>query len=337
MDRNHFRAILRRYLHGRATPEEEKIIDTWYNDMGHDDEVFLEVQRKDRLERKYWSTIHSHIARARTRTLIPWRSVRLAASLLLVGAACVYLLLPDAKERAVAEVETQTPGWELIYNDSGASRRYVLADGSSVTLEHESHLSFPARFSEEERVVRLDGEAFFDVARDEQRPFLVETSQLTTRVLGTSFRVKAFRNDRDVTVAVKTGKVSVSTKDVSSGDKAPALGIILTPNQQIVYDKEAHKLSRTLVPKPEMVVPEETARQMRFEAAPVAEIFDAIQEVYGVELVYDRETFSSCQLTSVISDGDLYKRLEIICNTIGATYSLEENKIVITGRGCNYQ
>lgn len=335
MDQKHFRTILRRYLQGLATPEEEKIIDTWYSDMGNNDDS---PPAEGEEEQRYWSAIHSHIARTKTRMIIPWKSVRIAASLLLVAASCIYLLLPgEGRQNTITREETEITNWELISNEGKASRRYVLADGSSVTLEPESQLKFPTAFGEKERVVKLDGEGFFDVSRDEKRPFLVQTSQLTTKVLGTSFRVRAFRNDKNVTVAVKTGKVSVSMKDADAKDETKAQGIILTPNQQIIFDKEQNTLSRMLVEKPEMVLPEQVVRQMRFEAAPVSEILGAIQEVYGVDIVFDEETFSSCLLTSVISDGDLYNRLDIICKAIGASYSLEENRIVITGRGCDYQ
>ena len=73
---------------------------------------------------------------------------------------------------------------------------------------------------------------------------------------------------------------------------------------------------------------------MRFEEAPVTEIFKALEKVYGVEIEFDEEQFSACRLTTVINKDDLYGRLDIICNVIGTSYILQADRIVINGAGC---
>ena len=82
------------------------------------------------------------------------------------------------------------------------------------------------------------------------------------------------------------------------------------------------------------ILPEEEIRRMRFEEAPVTEIFKALEKVYGVEIDFDEALFSTCRLTTVISKDDLYGRLDIICNVIGTSYTLHEDRIVISGAGC---
>ncbi|MBS1566996.1 MAG: DUF4974 domain-containing protein, partial [Bacteroidetes bacterium] len=76
-------------------------------------------------------------------------------------------------------------------------------------------------------------------------------------------------------------------------------------------------------------------KRMQFEDAPLAKIFEAMEKIYGVEIVYDKSRFSSCTLTTSLNEGNLYNRLTIICSAISAQYTLEENRIVISGRGCN--
>jgi hypothetical protein len=110
--------------------------------------------------------------------------------------------------------------------------------------------------------------------------------------------------------------------------------IVLTPNQQIVYDKKDKGISKTLVPSPRVVLPQEEVRRMRFEEAPVSEIFKALEKAYGVDIEFDETLFSSCELTTVISNDDIYSRLNIICHTIGSSYTLQEDRIVISGSGC---
>jgi hypothetical protein len=163
----------------------------------------------------------------------------------------------------------------------------------------------------------------------------VYTNQVVTKVLGTTFTVKALREEKSITVAVRTGKVSVYThrdRDAKNADEAE--GIILTPNQQIVYNKEGNSIARMIVDSPQKIIHEEEVKRMRLEDASASEILAAIEKVYGVDIVYDEQVFASCILTTSLSDGDLYNRMEAICQAIDATFRIEENTIVVTGTGC---
>jgi hypothetical protein len=73
---------------------------------------------------------------------------------------------------------------------------------------------------------------------------------------------------------------------------------------------------------------------MRFEEVPVTEIFKALEKAYGVDIEFDEAIFSSCELTTVISSDDIYSRLNIICDAIGTSYTLKEDRIVIKSSGC---
>ena len=163
---------------------------------------------------------------------------------------------------------------------------------------------------------------------------MVYARELTTKVLGTSFSVRSYKYDRNAAVSVRTGKVFVVTSN-GDGSDTDENQVILTPNQRIVYDKVQNRLARSIVEKPAMVLPAEEVRKMRFEAAPVSAIFHAIEKVYGVDVVFDSTMLRQCRLTSVISDGELFNRLDIICKAIGARYELDENRIVIKGTPCN--
>ena len=342
MDQKYFHGILKKYLQGQATAEEEKMIDSWYADMGKDFYSSMDSREESELENKYWSTITSHIRKKKqstnNRTIIPWYSIGIAASVLVALVSYLYVIHYKPTEKNVLALQDEGYlKWEQISNTGEVPQLITLPDKSKVTLEPQSQLKFSAAFNETERAVYLEGEAFFEVAHNVKRPFLVYTNKLTTKVLGTSFTVKAFQQEKKVTVSVKTGKVSVYTNDEAKKEKTKTDEIILTSNQKIVYDKAENKLSRMIVEKPQAILPAEEVKRMRFENAPVKEIFNAIEKVYGVDIVYDEDKFSSCTLTTAISDGDIYNRLDIICKAIGASYELNENHIVIKGVGCNYQ
>lgn len=343
MDQKYFRGILKRYLQGRATAEEEKIIDSWYSAMGKDSHSLLEGREETELENRYWSALRTHIRQKESGNNslnLPSYLYAVAASMLIILLSYVYLLNYSVSgEESIAHENhhASSADWKLISNTGTAPLSVTLPDASTVNLEAKSELKFLSSFDESERAVYLAGEGFFEVAHDASRPFLVYANKITTKVLGTSFRVRAFQGDKNVTVAVTSGKVSVYATEEIKKDETQNSEIILTPNQQIIYDKEEKKLSRMLVDKPQVILPSEEIKRMRFEGAPVNEIFKAIEKVYGVDLVFDNEIFSSCTLTTFISDGDLYNRLDIICKAIAANYTLKENQIEINGTGCNSQ
>ncbi|HEY9487068.1 MAG TPA: FecR domain-containing protein, partial [Chryseosolibacter sp.] len=324
-------------LQGDATADEAKIIDSWYERMGRNKGDIGEEE--DIVASRYWSGIeHSmHKGQKRGQMVVLWATMRVAASFLLITAASLSLwsggekvpLIDQAELQAVASTNRQQ-----IFSSGENTREFMFPDGSTVTLEPRSVVRFLNDFNKTTRPVWLEGAAFFDICPDEMRPFFVHASDLTTKVLGTSFRVRAFEYDKDVTVAVQTGKVFVTTADGNKVD-TNAHEIILTPNQKVVYDKLQHRLARTIVDKPQIILPEDEVRQMRFEGVAVPVILQAIEKVYGVDLVFDSAKFDSCKLTSIISDGELYNRLDIICKAIGASYTLHENHIVIDGDGCN--
>ncbi len=222
--------------------------------------------------------------------------------------------------------------WQQLKNTGVVSRTHVLSDGSSVTLKPQSAIRFGPDFNTTTRQIYLEGEAFFEVAHDKERPFLVYANGIIAKVLGTSFTVKAFKQDTNVVVSVNTGKVSVYNGQRSAPDQKPE--VILTPNKQIIYNRKNEAISKGIVEAPQPVVQPEEIRRIRFEAAPVKEIFEAIEKAYGIEIEFDK-TLLSCRLTTSISDGDLYNRLNIITRAIGAQYTLNEDKIVITGAECD--
>ena len=108
-----------------------------------------------------------------------------------------------------------------------------LDDGTEVWLNAGSKLKFPTIFKGDQRVVELEGEAYFEVRKDEAHPFIVKTVSMNVRVLGTSFNVRSYVNEHDVTATLVEGKVAVSDGEVEK---------MLVPGEQAVYIKETGKM-----------------------------------------------------------------------------------------------
>jgi hypothetical protein len=212
----------------------------------------------------------------------------------------------------------------------------LLNDGSKVTLKEGSRMSYEASFSGNNRIVYLTGEAFFEVVRNPQKPFLVYANELVTKVLGTSFSVKANKFDKQVVVEVKTGKVSVSAQKGFDEKADKFKGLILTPNQKVVYDREVEQLTKSLVAEPILVLQEKEVQMMdfNFDDTPANEVFEVLENAYGIHIIYDADLLKNCPVTAPLSDQNLYNKLKIICKAIEAQYELIDGQIIIQSKGC---
>lgn len=314
----------------------------WFKSMESADPS-VGAHESAQIRQRSWSRLREHVARSREQGAEQISTKRtggigaapawaIAAALLTVIVSTVFLIAPPPADNG--SVTALRAAEKNISNDTQEVMEVLLGDGSHVFLRPQSSLSFREPFDDAERVVALEGEALFSVARDTLRPFLVNTNEVVTKVLGTRFTVSAFPDEDNITVAVMSGKVSVITKKHKTVTSA-VTETILTPNQKIIYNKRDNIVLRAIVQEPAPVLPADVVKRMHFEAAPIKEIFHALEQVYGVDIEFDENIFSSCILTTSIGEGGIYNRLDMICKAIDARYTIRENHIVITGAGCN--
>lgn len=273
-----------------------------------------------------------------------WLPYAVAASLIfavfLIGSLYKFNENPgDSKKEFTVYSPPSTEDFIEEINTTQSTVRIHLNDGSVVNLAKDSRLKYRTSYEHEEsRHVFLTGEAFFDVAKDSKRPFFVHANELITKVLGTSFRVKAYRNDSNVTVAVKSGKVSVFSPKNSSTTaddiQSEVSGVILLPNQQVVYQREEEIFDKTLVEEPVILSKKIHDADFTFENTPISAVFQVIQEAYGVEIIFDEDVMKGCFITAPLGSEPLFEKLKVICRTIGASYEIMDSKVVINSTGC---
>ncbi len=210
----------------------------------------------------------------------------------------------------------------------------LLSDGSSVMLQTNSRLSYPQKFGGDTREVYLEGEALFEIAKNAEKPFLVYANELVTKVLGTSFIVKAYPEQSNVEVLVKTGKVSVyrlvEAKAKKITESKELDGVVITPNQQIVFGRESTEFKKSIVALPQAV----QNQNFEFKNESVANVLKNIQQAYSITIIYDENILTNCPLTASLSDEPLYGKLDLICRAIGADYQVIDGQIVINSKGC---
>jgi transmembrane sensor len=344
MTQKEFNSLLGKYLKRQCTPEEEKLIDHWYDTLGRGTDHDLS-EPTDETGARLWqqisaSTNADHKTPVRqiqpeNNTQINWKWVGIAASVSLFIMTGLFFRF-QSSQQLIPTIEAismsgQLAEAQLIQNtDTKMVKPIRLDDGSLVVLQPNSSIQILNSLKSNQREVKLTGEAFFEITRDEKRPFLVYTQGLVTKVLGTSFNIKARQEDNTIVVDVKTGKVAVFLEN----NTANKTKFFLTPNQQVIYNRDSDRIVQRLQENPQVIITEEEINEMKFDEAPVSQIFEAIEKAYGIDLVYDSETFIKCQLTTRLSNEGLYERLQIICKALGTTYETVGTQVYIQGADC---
>ncbi|OIN58615.1 FecR family protein [Arsenicibacter rosenii] len=211
-----------------------------------------------------------------------------------------------------------------------------LPDNSEVWLAPDSRLTYPADFGRKNRVVYLSGEATFSVTKDTDKPFFVHANDVVTRVIGTRFTVRAFFREKRVKVQVQSGQVSVYRNGPASSAERPK-GVMLLPNQQVIFNNETAQFDKMLVDTPAIVITPYVRKKTPsfvYNETPISQVLRDIKEAYGIDIHYNKEALENCQLNSTMTNETFKQKLTIVCATIGATYEIIDGQVVINGGSC---
>ena len=327
--------LLEKYLAGDCTEQECDLIEAWYFKLGRNDAS--EVPENDRIVsagaqilhkiEQHTRTASPDVARTNQRSLFSYYTA-IAASLL-IFAACGYYFLASEESADVIDQQITIPALTDTRNESGTRRRVILPDGSIVMMAPDSRIRYSNKTDTPSREIFLEGEAYFDVAHNVERPFYVYAGNVVTRVLGTSFVVRNRGQNEKITVSVRTGKVTVYSRKTSHKQ------VVLAPNQEAIYDQATDLVATQRVAPDRQIAKQGNFTEMHFEETPVSEVLDLLTKTYDIDIVFQEESLSGCVLTSSFYEEGLYDRIDVICTAIGATYSIVDAQIIIESKGCN--
>lgn len=273
--------------------------------------------------------------------------VAAAVSLLLLTTTTLWLNFkkPTSPEKTLvtatmSENKIQDTEWVEFVNQQEYSLPVHLPDGSSVVLKKDSQIKYSTlQFGKQNREVYLSGEGFFEIVKNPEQPFLVYTNRLVTKVLGTSFTVRAYPQEKEVKVHVATGKVSVYSIKPDQKNQVEDLSqpvTILTENQQIQInhlEMIAENTTREQPIQPKIVIPIQSSNFI-YDNSPVSNIFNDIENMYGIELQWDIELMQNCRITGNFTNSNLYEKIYLICQSLDAEYKTVNNTIIIHSSGC---
>lgn len=192
-----------------------------------------------------------------------------------------------------------------------------LPDGSVVTLNKHSGISYPSRFTGKDRPVKLKGEAFFNVAHDKTKPFLIEVNDVEIMVLGTSFNIRSNEKGR-TEVVVETGRVQV---------KHAGKTIELTANESILIEQADTALQKTV--QHDKLYNYYRTRTFVCNNTPLWKLAQVLSEAYDVEIVITDEQVRKYEIDTVFDNEPLEHVLNLIGETFHLKWSQSGNQILI--------
>ena len=345
MTESEFYKLLNRYLNGLCTPAEQAAVERWYDRLEQAEGPSLHPQSQQEIEQAIWERLgRGRVPQPAPRVVTMWppAPVRWAAVLALLALGLGWLGLatgrfPTPFRQNPVAATTTSDGWTRRSNPTQQVLAFRLPDSSRISLHPGSSVRYATAFAGSRREVHLVGEAFFQVSKNPRRPFLVLTEQVVTTVLGTSFRVKAYAGGKEATVAVREGKVAVQAREGAQLSASPAhpatTGVLLLPNQQVVYSASQRRLKKELVAQPVVLAPQ----SFEFEERPVAEVLATLEKAYGVDIVYDKAKLAACTVSITFYDEPLFDKLGLLCKSLGAYYTVTDTSILIHSPGCQGQ
>ncbi|MFN8355311.1 MAG: FecR domain-containing protein [Spirosomataceae bacterium] len=331
MSKQSFENLVEKYLAGTCTHQEKRLVEQWYELTGTEAEIPTEEQEWQIIKEKIWDSIQHQTETPRVLPL--WRqpmvrwSIAAAVVLGLFSFLWFYSWNGTHKELVIIEKE----GKVHVQNYAMQPRTLRLPDGSQVQLLANASLIYPHQFAAKTREITLHGDAFFQVTHNPAKPFLVNTGEIVTKVLGTSFWVRQKPNS-EIEVDVRTGKVAVFEK-VASNPKNN--GVLLTPNQKVVYFAKEQHFVTGLVEKPEPIATTAEAKLVfDFVNQPLSEVIYSFEKTYGIRFETENPKLMNCTLTGDLTGLPMFTQLEVLCQSLGATYQVRGTSIVFSGKGC---
>ena len=273
--------LLDRYKNGTCTKEELKWLKHYFQkgDYSELDIVLREEwenslskpsYNSEEVKQQVWQELQSK------RTIIPKKEVGINRKLLRIAASITILLAAAAifwlKDEVINNQFVET------INEGTMPKQIALEDGTSVWLTPGSELQYPVPFEAHNRTVNLSGEARFEVAKDKSRPFIVQTEEVFTRVLGTTFNIEAFPNREIIEVVLLEGKVAVDIQQGTSILKAATL----IPGEAFTFQKSNGVYTTTQLANTAVYGWKEGI--IHFHRANIEEVVEALENWYSISI-----------------------------------------------------
>lgn len=323
--------LIRKYLNGQCTLEEIVIVNDWYNSFEneHDPISMLTLNEQDELKAIIKRRIKSNIRKLYqqdqpVKKRISIRNVLYYLSGLAAAVLIVLQMTLASRKISTQNIVTVPIEKTTITNSTRSIQKQILSDGSVVWLSPQSKIKYPDRFIGPLREVDMIGEAFFEVNKDPNHPFIIYSGGVITRVLGTSFRIRAFKNI-PTEISVISGQVSVGVPDGKAAE------VVLFPNQKATYWHDQELLKKTHEDKTSPMRIWKT-KTIAFDNAPVRQVVAVLSKEFAVHISTGDGNLSDLVLKADFTDQNLPAILEMLEKSLDLTYKIDEGRIILNSK-----
>jgi ferric-dicitrate binding protein FerR (iron transport regulator) len=227
--------------------------------------------------------------------------------------------LANSESTEEAEIKTNS-----LIVPKGGEWQLVLEDGTRVWVNADSRLTYPTRFSKNERIVELEGEVYFEVAKDKERPFIVKTTNTEIQVLGTSFNIKAYKNEDEVQTTLVEGKIALKQ---SSDNRT----IIMDPGYQAIVPVNGGEIVYRKV-NPSVYTAWKDKR-FAFVDESLESIMNSLERWYNIEIQFSDDQTKQLRYSTHLQRYDLIQQiLDKIEKTNKVYFSFESDKILVKAK-----
>jgi len=328
-----FTTLAARKLAGEATTAELQELERMSQEYPELRERFQLLQQYF-TESSYHSSAGTELALQRTmarinipaaatpvKRMFPWKWAGAAAAAVLLAAVSLVVLRPKPRPVQVAK---------LMERQNGKATRAMieLADGSKIWLNADSKLSYPEVFENNSREVYLTGEAFFDIAANPKKPFIVHFKSGSVHVLGTSFNVRAYENEA-VQTSVKTGKVAFIPA-APEGQKPDT--IYITPDEKVTYRPSPVKDDEDLVKEITSAEDDKawTEGRLVFRDETLENIAYELERTFGKKVTFENDAPRYFRLTGAFQNNSLQDIMYYLARSKAFHYTITDSTLLIT-------
>ncbi len=314
--------LLVKHLTGEATQAEHALVDAWLtsseaNQHYYDGFVVIWEQslllkvNADVNENDAWQLFQQRLQRniAPVRRVPAYKTVlRLAASVILIGAVgwAGYTVTGLFRVDQVNQLTVQTKNDVMID---------TLTDGSIVTVNKRSAIHLPSAFKGKTREITLTGEAFFNIAPDKNKPFIIHTNGIAVTVVGTSFNIRTVNHKTEI--IVETGIVKVSN------DK---LTVRLMPKQKVFADSTVISIKDTAADK---LYSYYRSKEFVCDNTPLNRLVEILNEAYDADIIIENKAIENLPITTIFKEEPLQQILAVISETLGVRVDKKPGQYIL--------
>ncbi len=324
IDEHQFRKLLDAYINGTASAADKQLLDEFFESYP---EAEQRVSQDESIKHELWMKLSEKLQEpepARRYLVSPWYSV--AAALALFMATFYFLIYK--KQDDVVKPEAMEMKQQTVQTSRGQKLKIDLLDGTQVILNTNSTLTFPEQFTTSTREVYLEGEAYFQVARDASKPFIVHTASANTTVLGTSFNVRT-SPDKITEITLVEGKVNVGSRLHTALVK----DVILEPYQQAIVTSGNEAISKKKVDVQAFVDWKDNI--LHFENITLAEAAEQLEAWYNVDITFQNPALGNCTINATYKQETLPNILKSIEYMLKITCTQKGTSVMMQGKGCD--